>query len=103
MLTWDVFVFVQDTGISVRKRVIKIFRDICMDQPEFPKIPEMCVRMIRRVNDEEGIKVIFLSLKSRVFSMTHSLGEMYIDVDNIMIRMQSKVQRGQGLILCERL
>ena len=71
-----------------------------MDQPEFPKIPEMCVRMIRRVNDEEGIKVIFLSLKSRVFSMTHSLGEMYIDVDNIMIRMQSKVQRGQGLIRC---
>ena len=62
----------------------------------------MCVRMIRRVN-EEGIKVIFLSLKSRVFSMTHSLGEMYIDVDNLMIRMPSKVQRGQGLLLCEQL
>ena len=61
MLICDVFVLVQDTGISVRKRVIKIFRDICMDQPEFPKIPEMCVRMIRRVNDEEGIKVTFLS------------------------------------------
>jgi len=37
--------------------VIKIFRDICIDQCEFPKIPEMCVKMIRRVNDEEGIKV----------------------------------------------
>ena len=47
----------QDTGISVRKRVIKIFRDICVEQPEFKKIPEMCVKMIRRVNDEEGIKV----------------------------------------------
>ena len=54
------------------------------------------MRMIRRVNDEEGIKVIFLSLKSRVLSMTHSLGEMYIDADNLMIRMPSKVQRGQG-------
>ncbi|XP_074642892.1 nipped-B-like protein A isoform X2 [Tubulanus polymorphus] len=52
-----------DTGISVRKRVIKIFRDICLEQPEFPKIPEMCVRMIRRVNDEEGIK----KLVSEVF------------------------------------
>ena len=41
----------------MRKRVIKIFRDICMEQPEFDKIPEMCVKMIRRVNDEEGIKV----------------------------------------------
>lgn len=47
----------QDTGISVRKRVIKILRDICLEQPTFSKITEMCVRMIRRVNDEEGIKV----------------------------------------------
>ncbi|XP_063962379.1 nipped-B-like protein A isoform X1 [Lytechinus pictus] len=45
-----------DTGISVRKRVIKTLRDICIDQPEFTKIPEICVRIIRRVNDEEGIK-----------------------------------------------
>ncbi|KAK7933795.1 hypothetical protein WMY93_004691 [Mugilogobius chulae] len=45
-----------DTGISVRKRVIKILRDICLEQPKFSKVTEMCVRMIRRVNDEEGIK-----------------------------------------------
>uniref|UniRef100_A0A8D0D6G7 Nipped-B protein n=1 Tax=Sander lucioperca TaxID=283035 RepID=A0A8D0D6G7_SANLU len=45
-----------DTGISVRKRVIKILRDICLEQPDFHKVTEMCVRMIRRVNDEEGIK-----------------------------------------------
>lgn len=51
------FVLTQDTGISVRKRVIKIMRDICLEQPDFHKITEMCVKMIRRVNDEEGIKV----------------------------------------------
>ncbi|KAL3869511.1 hypothetical protein ACJMK2_042182, partial [Sinanodonta woodiana] len=45
-----------DTGISVRKRVIKIFRDIFVEHSGFEKIPEMCVKMIRRVNDEEGIK-----------------------------------------------
>ncbi|XP_051973110.1 nipped-B-like protein B isoform X2 [Xyrauchen texanus] len=45
-----------DTGISVRKRVIKILRDICLEQPTFIKVTEMCVKMIRRVNDEEGIK-----------------------------------------------
>lgn len=70
-MTWLAFVIVemtkhveinfcmclQDTGISVRKRVIKILRDICLEQPTFSKITEMCVRMIRRVNDEEGIKV----------------------------------------------
>ena len=37
--------------------MIKILRDICLEQPTFNKVTEMCVRMIRRVNDEEGIKV----------------------------------------------
>lgn len=41
----------------MRKRVIKIFRDVCIDMPNFEKIPDMCVKMIRRVNDEDGIKV----------------------------------------------
>ncbi|XP_062142733.1 nipped-B protein isoform X1 [Drosophila sulfurigaster albostrigata] len=45
-----------DTGVSVRKRVIKILRDICIEYPDFEKIPEICVKMIRRVNDEEGIQ-----------------------------------------------
>lgn len=59
--------FWQDTGISVRKRVIKILRDICLEQPGFHKITEMCVKMIRRVNDEEGIKVrLFLSFPTVV-------------------------------------
>ena len=31
-------------------------KDICLECPDFPKIPEICVKMIRRVNDEEGIK-----------------------------------------------
>lgn len=42
--------------MSVRKRVIKILRDICLEYPDFEKTPEICVKMIRRVNDEEGIQ-----------------------------------------------
>ncbi|GFU63535.1 nipped-B-like protein [Trichonephila clavipes] len=45
-----------DTGVSVRKRVIKILKDICLEQPDFPKTSELCVKIIRRVNDEDGIK-----------------------------------------------
>lgn len=45
-----------DTGVSVRKRVIKILKDVCLEQPSFEKIPEICVKIIGRVNDEEGIK-----------------------------------------------
>jgi cohesin loading factor subunit SCC2 len=46
--------------------VIKILKDICMECPEFPKIPEICVKMIRRVNDEEGkllICMFFIVIK----------------------------------------
>ena len=43
--------------MSVRKRVIKIMKDICVMQPDFPKTSEICVKIIRRIGDEEGIKV----------------------------------------------
>ena len=56
-----------DTGVSVRKRVIKIMKDICLECPDFEKIPEICVKMIRRVNDEEGIK----KLVQEVFQVIH--------------------------------
>ena len=51
-----------DTGVSVRKRVIKILKEICMECPDFPKIPEICVKMIRRVNDEEGIRKLVMEV-----------------------------------------
>ncbi|XP_063929333.1 nipped-B-like protein isoform X2 [Zophobas morio] len=51
-----------DTGVSVRKRVIKILKDICIECPEFSKIPEICVKMIRRVNDEEGIRKLVMEV-----------------------------------------
>ena len=41
----------------MRKRVIKILKDICINQPDFSKIDEICVKIMKRINDEEGIKV----------------------------------------------
>jgi cohesin loading factor subunit SCC2 len=49
-----------DVGVSVRKRVIKIFRDICMNQASFEYIPEICVKILRRINDEDGIKKLVI-------------------------------------------
>uniref|UniRef100_A0A336LQA0 Nipped-B protein n=1 Tax=Culicoides sonorensis TaxID=179676 RepID=A0A336LQA0_CULSO len=51
-----------DTGVSVRKRVIKILRDICAEFPAHDKIPDICVKMIRRVNDEEGIQKLVMEV-----------------------------------------
>ncbi|KAM7351654.1 nipped-B cohesin loading factor isoform 2-T2 [Cochliomyia hominivorax] len=56
-----------DTGVSVRKRVIKILRDICIEYPDFKKIPEICVKMIRRVNDEEGIQKLVTEVFMRMW------------------------------------
>lgn len=52
--------------MSVRKRVIKIFRDICTSQPDFEKISEICIKMIARIEDEETIKVNVTYLKFEV-------------------------------------
>eukprot|EP00092_Neocalanus_flemingeri_P012891 GFUD01013887.1.p1 GENE.GFUD01013887.1~~GFUD01013887.1.p1 ORF type:complete len:2166 (+),score=648.36 GFUD01013887.1:182-6679(+) len=51
-----------DTGVSVRKRVIKILKEICLGFPDYPKIPEICVKMIRRINDEEGIRKLVMEV-----------------------------------------
>lgn len=56
-----------DTGVSVRKRVIKILRDICIEYPDFDRIPEICVKMIRRVNDEEGIQKLVTEVFMRMW------------------------------------
>ena len=40
--------------------MIKILRDICISHPDFPKATEICVKIIRRICDEEGIKVILI-------------------------------------------
>ena len=61
-----------DTGVSVRKRVIKIFKEICMDYPGYAKIPEICVLMIRRINDEEGKFAFKCSLPSYVLNYAYS-------------------------------
>ncbi|GAB6029016.1 hypothetical protein CHUAL_004804 [Chamberlinius hualienensis] len=71
-----------DTGVSVRKRVIKILKDICIEQPEFDKIPEICVKMIRRVNDEEGIK----KLVNEVFQNMWFTSVKERDVSKLLIR-----------------
>lgn len=42
--------------MAVRKRVIRTMKEMCEKRPDFDKIPEICAKIIRRVNDEEGIR-----------------------------------------------
>ena len=51
-----------DTAVSVRKRVIKILKDLCYDYPEYDCIPEICLKMMQRVNDEEVIRKLIMEV-----------------------------------------
>lgn len=45
---------IKDTGVSVRKRAIKIIRDMCMSNANFSESASACIEIISRVNDEES-------------------------------------------------
>lgn len=38
---------IKDTSVSVRKRVIKILRDVCERRPDYERAADCCVRIIR--------------------------------------------------------
>ena len=74
-----------DTGVSVRKRVVKIFRDVCLTQPNFIKIPDICSRLLRRIHDEESIRKLVLETFQQLwFSPTKSHDEVRQRVQTII-------------------
>ena len=42
----------------MRKRVIKIFRDICLQLENFPKRSDVYGKILRRISDEEAVQVV---------------------------------------------
>ena len=49
-----------DTGVSVRKRVIKILRDICLRNPGSPRAIDACIHLVSRVSDEEEVQKLVI-------------------------------------------
>ncbi|KAG9439816.1 hypothetical protein H6P81_019981 [Aristolochia fimbriata] len=45
---------IKDTGVSVRKRAIRIIRDMCISNANFSEFTNACIEIISRVNDEEA-------------------------------------------------
>lgn len=64
----------------MRKRVIKILKDICIAQPDFPKITEICVKMIRRIHDADGIKVRCFIIEDKNMCMVQ-YGDFFVFVE----------------------
>eukprot|EP00808_Paulinella_micropora_P019030 g25246.t1 len=51
----------EDVGVSVRKRAIKILRDICLKQEEPEEYVQICVAILKRIDDEETVSNFVLS------------------------------------------
>ncbi|KAI3452230.1 hypothetical protein Pfo_008895 [Paulownia fortunei] len=45
---------IKDTGVSVRKRAIRIIKDMCTSSADFSEYTTACVEIISRINDEES-------------------------------------------------
>ncbi|CAN8236312.1 unnamed protein product [Cochlearia groenlandica] len=45
---------IKDTGVSVRKRAIKIIRDMCTSNPNFSEFTSACVEILSRISDDES-------------------------------------------------
>ncbi|XP_062151070.1 sister chromatid cohesion protein SCC2 [Alnus glutinosa] len=45
---------IKDTGVSVRKRAIKIIRDMCTSNGNFSEFTSACIEIISRVSDDES-------------------------------------------------
>lgn len=47
--------------VSVQKRIVKVYTNICIEHSEFEKIPEMCVKMMIRANEDTMIREVVAS------------------------------------------
>jgi cohesin loading factor subunit SCC2 len=67
--------------------VIKILKDICLSYPGYDKIPEICVKMIRRINDEEGIRKLVMEVFQNMwFIPIRERGRTPEDTDLLLTR-----------------
>jgi hypothetical protein len=46
--------------VAVRKRIIRILRDVTEKHPDFGKNPEIIAKIVRRIADEEGVRKLVL-------------------------------------------
>ncbi len=47
--------------------MVKIFRDVCLYQPNFVRIPDICSRLLRRIHDEESIRKLVLETFQQIW------------------------------------
>ncbi|CEF70691.1 Nipped-B-like protein [Strongyloides ratti] len=68
---------IKDSSLAVRKRVIRILRDIIEKRCDLPQNYKIFTEMVRRVNDEESVKKLVVeTFQSFWFTITHDTNEL---------------------------
>ncbi|XP_064386068.1 nipped-B-like protein isoform X2 [Halichondria panicea] len=118
---------IQDSGVSVRKRVLKIFKDVCVLQPDCVKVDEICLTILKRIEFEEvSVKQMIVgvfrefwfspppissetdSLLRRVTSITTVVGmwsehEWFEQLVKPMLKSEDKAAVESLLCICQKM
>ncbi|XP_047165717.1 sister chromatid cohesion protein SCC2 isoform X1 [Vigna umbellata] len=95
---------IKDTGVSVRKRAIKIIRDMCTSDANFSGFTRACTEIITRVSDDEAsIQDLVCKTFSEFWfeephaSQTHSFGDGSTVPLEIVKKTEQIVQMLRGM------
>ena len=66
---------IQDTSVAVRKRVIRIFKEICLTSPDNPKRQEICLSLFSRMKEanESILKLVSATFEELWFSNSETI------------------------------
>uniref|UniRef100_A0A0N5A0L1 Nipped-B protein n=1 Tax=Parastrongyloides trichosuri TaxID=131310 RepID=A0A0N5A0L1_PARTI len=68
---------IKDSSLAVRKRVIRILRDIIEKRSDLPQNYKIFTEMIRRINDEESVKKLVMeTFQNFWFTLTYDNNEL---------------------------
>ncbi|KAL1205894.1 Sister chromatid cohesion protein SCC2 [Cardamine amara subsp. amara] len=92
---------IKDTGVSVRKRAIKIIRDMCTLNPNFSEFTSACTEILSRISDDESSIQDLVCKTFYEFWFEEPLGhqtQFASDASSIPMELEKKTKQMVGLL-----
>ena len=70
--------------------MIKILKDICLNYSNYTNIPEICVKMIRRMNDEESIRKLVMEVFHNMWFMPVDDGRRRSEKESSLLVLKAR-------------
>ncbi|CAN7035053.1 unnamed protein product [Brassica oleracea var. botrytis] len=92
---------IKDTGVSVRKRAIKIIRDMCTSNPNFSEFTSACAEILSRISDDESSIQDLVCKTFYEFWFEEPSGhhtQFASDASSIPVEVETKTKQMVGLL-----